>query len=211
MVAVFAHTDKIMLKLMLDEAATGYYSAAVTCAGITSFVFAAIIDSARPTIFESKKVDINSFNKNISRLYCVIIYLSLAQSLVMTVFAKLIISVLYGSSYYSSIIALQIIVWYTTFSYLGSVRNIWILAEGQQRYLWIINLLGAIANVILNVIFIPLWGVAGASFVYLMTQIFTNVIVGFIIKPIRYNNKLMFRGLNPKFIIELARKFLKGN
>ena len=39
MVAIFAQTDRIMLKLMIDDAATGYYSAAVACAGMTAFVF----------------------------------------------------------------------------------------------------------------------------------------------------------------------------
>ena len=38
MVTVFAQTDKIMLKMMLNESATGYYGAAVTCAGMTGFV-----------------------------------------------------------------------------------------------------------------------------------------------------------------------------
>ncbi len=55
MVVIFAQTDKIMLKIMISEEAVGYYSAAITCAGITSFVFTAIIDSFRPVIFERKK------------------------------------------------------------------------------------------------------------------------------------------------------------
>ena len=44
------------------------------------------------------------------------------------------------------------------------------------------------------------------SLASLITQIFTNVIMGFIIKPIRRNNKLMFQALNPKCVIELMRK-----
>ena len=38
-----------------DEAETGFYSAAITCIGITSFVFDAVIDSARPVILEEKE------------------------------------------------------------------------------------------------------------------------------------------------------------
>lgn len=207
MVTVFAQTDKIMLTLMLDEAATGYYSAAVACAGMTSFVFGAIIDSARPAIFESQKVSREASEKNISRLYCVVGYLSLAQSLFMTVFAKLIITILYGEAYGPAIPGLQLIVWYTTFSYFGSVRNIWILAEGKQKYLWIINLSGALTNVVLNAILIPFWGLNGAAIASLVTQIFTNVIVGYIIKPIRRNNRLMVKGLNIVGIVgELKHK-----
>ena len=206
MVTVFAQTDKIMLMLMKDDTTTGYYSAAVTCAGMTSFVFSAIIDSARPAIFESRKTDEAAFEKNMSRLYCIIIYVSLLQSLFMTILAKPVIGILYGEAYYPAIPALQLIVWYTTFSYLGSVRNIWILAEQKQKYLWIINLSGALGNVILNFILIPEFGILGAAFASLVTQIFTNVIIGFIIKPIRRNNRLMFKGLNPFIILELVIK-----
>ena len=209
MVTIFAQTDKIMLTLMVDDAATGYYSAAVACAGITSFVFVAIIDSARPAILESRKISVELFEKNMSRLYCTITYLSLAQSIAMTVFARLVITLLYGSHYEPAIPALQLIVWYTTFSYYGSVRNIWILAEGKQKYLWIINLLGALTNVVLNAMLIPVLGILGASFASLVTQIFTNVIIGIIIKPIRRNNVLMLQGLNPTEMIKIIMKTLK--
>ena len=56
-------------------------------------------------------------------------------------------------------------------------------------------------NVILNAVLIPVMGVMGAALSSLFTQIFTNVIVGFIMKPIRYNNYLMLKGCNPKPLI----------
>lgn len=205
MVTIFAQTDKIMLKLMLGEEATGYYGAAVQCAALTSFVFVAIIDSFRPSIFESKNINNESFEHKLSMLYCVIIYLSLAQSVVMTLFAPIIIRILYGSDYFSAIPALQIVVWYTTFSYLGSIRNIWILANNKQRYLWIINLFGAIGNIVLNCILIPFFGIEGASLASLASQIFTNVIIGFIFSPIKDNNKYMISGLKIKYLLEIFK------
>ena len=68
MVTIFEQTDRIMLKIMLGDMETGYYSSAVTCAGITSFVFAALIDSFRPSIFEAKKTSEEGFQKNMTRL-----------------------------------------------------------------------------------------------------------------------------------------------
>lgn len=205
MVVIFATTDKIMINLMLGDSATGYYSAAVTCASMTAFVFSAVIDSFRPVIFESKKTDNFKFEKNVSELYSIIIYLSLLQCIIIAFFSPLIIDILYGAEYAESVSALRIIVWYTTFAYLGSVRNIWILAEGNQRYLWIVNTSGAVANVVLNFALIPSWGIDGAAFASLITQIFTNVIIGFLIKPIRRNNYLMFKGLNPKLLLRTIK------
>lgn len=209
MVVVFAQTDRIMIKNMLGNAETGFYSAAVTCAALTNFVFGAIIDSFRPLIFEKKKNGGREYENSMSSLYSIVIYLALIQSFIMTIFAPIIIKIMYGAAYTPSIAALQIIVWYTTFSYIGTIRNIWILAESKQKYLWIINLMGVIANIALNFVLIPLWGINGAALASLITQFFTNIITSCIIKPIRFNNILIFRSLNPRYlkqILQVARK-----
>jgi Na+-driven multidrug efflux pump len=88
---------------------------------------------------------------------------------------------------------------------MGSVRNVWILAEGKQRYLWIINLSGALTNVILNIVFIRLWGAEGAALASVITQMFTNFIIGLILKPIRHNNTLIIRSLHPKYLVDTIR------
>jgi len=208
MMTVFAQTDKLMIKPMLGADATGLYAAAVTCASMTSFVFSAILDSARPIIFESKKVGREKFERNMVRLYSAIIYLSLLQCIVIALLSGFMIRIIYGNAYELAIDALRIIVWYTTFSYLGAVRNIWLLAEDKQKYLWSINLSGAIANVFLNALMIPLWGINGAAIASLITQIFTNVIVGFVMKPIRYCNTLMLKALNPRYLVDMVKEFV---
>ncbi len=204
MVVVFQSVDHVMLKLMVGDSENGFYTAAITCTVVVSFVYSAIIDSARPVILESKQQSQSMFEKNVSRLYCVIIYMTVLQSLVFSFLAKPIIFVLYGQAYLSAIPILRIIVWQQAFSYMGTLRNIWILAEEKYSILWRINMTGAITNVILNALFIPRWGACGAAFASVLTQIFTNFIMGFILKPIRPNNKLLLKGFDPRLIIELC-------
>lgn len=191
MVTIFAHTDRIMLKLMIDDAAAGYYSAAVSCAGMSSFVFSAIIDSARPAILKNYNVNKNAFEKNTIILYRIVLYLALLQSIVMTVLAGLFINILYGEAYTPAIGILQIIVWYCMFSYYGGAKDIWILAEGKQKYLIYLNIGGVIANITLNFLLIPLYGSEGAAIASLITQIFANIVMGLLIKPLRSNNLLL--------------------
>lgn len=209
MVMIFQHTDRIMIKLMMGEAETGFYSAAMTCIGISGFVFSAVIDSARPIILEAKQKNAESYEKKVTQLYSIITCISLAQSVVMTLLAKPLVLFLYGEAYSPTASILCVAVWYVTFSYYGSVRNVWILAEGKQKYLFAINVSGAVANVLLNLALIPLWGGVGAAVASLVTQFFTNVIIGFIFKPIRHNNYLMLRSLNPKVLMDLLRIVLK--
>lgn len=191
MVVVFQQTDRIMLKWMIDESETGYYSAALTCIGITGFIFSAIIDSARPSILESKKQSERSFKEKMILLYTIVTLIAVAQSIGMTIFAKLMVKIIYGKEFLPAATILQIAVWYITFGYYGSVRNIWILAEGKQKYLWRLNLSGAVVNVFLNMILIPLWAGKGAALASLITQLFTNVILCFVIKAIRPCGRLI--------------------
>ena len=210
MVTIFAQTDRIMLKIMCGDEATGFYSAAVTCATMTSFVFSAIIDSFRPSIFEKKKTATpEEFEKSVSGLYSIIIYLSILQCVAIMLFAPWIVQILYGAEYAPTVGALQLTVWYTTFSYVGAVRNVWILAEGQQRYLWILNFAGALMNVVLNLVFIPMWNILGAAFASLVTQIFTNIFMNMMIPSIRRNNALMLKGLNPALITQMLKSLKK--
>ena len=204
MVSVFSQTDKIMLKLMIGDAEIGFYSAAITCSGMSIFVFTAVMDSFRPVIFENAKTDMALYKKNTVRLYSLIIYMALIQSVILTIFAKPIINLLYGADYLPAVIILQIITWYSAFSYLGSARGIWFLAEGKQKYVWITNLVGATINVVGNIMLIPLLGACGAAISSVVTQFLTNFVINFLIKPIRENGKWMVEALNPKVIIQMV-------
>lgn len=202
MVTVFSQTDRIMIKMMVGNAENGYYATACTCAGLTAFIFTAIIDSMRPMIFESKKLSRKEFERNISRLYSVVIYLALLQSVVLTLLSGPVVRLLYGQAYTPAIPLLRIITWYSAFSYMGSVRNIWMLAEEKQRYLWMINLTGAVMNVIGNLLLIPTGGAAGAAISSVLTQFFTNFLLCLIFRPIRPTAKLIWASLDPRLILE---------
>ncbi len=202
MITIFSQTDRVMIKMILGNSETGFYSTACTCAGLSAFIFVAVIDSMRPMIFESKKINQAKFERNVSVLYSLIIYMALCQSVFLTVFAKQIILLLYGSDYSEAIPLLQIVTWYSAFSYMGSVRNIWILAEEKQSCLWIINLSGAVLNVAGNAALIPIWGAAGAAIASVITQFFTNFVLCLIMKQIKPTAKLIFTALNPLTIKE---------
>lgn len=205
MVTIYNNTDRIMLKLMRGDAETGIYSAAHTSALMTAFVFAAIMDSFRPTVFESKKNGKAAFEKALAELYSIIFYLSLFACFFVFAFAPLIIRLMYGADYGASIPVLRLLVWFTTFGYLGSVRDMWIIAEDRQHYLPRICFFGALSNFLLNAALIPTLGAMGAAAASLATQFFTNVATGRLIVAIRPNNAIMRRGLSPTTFMNAIR------
>lgn len=207
MVTLFQNTDQVMIKIMLGDTENGYYSTAISCAGLSSFIFAAIIDSVRPLILENKKKTEELYSQTIVTAYAVVFYLALFQCIGFACLAKPIVRLLYGDAYLPAIPLLRVVVWYTTFSYLGTVRNIWILSEGKQAVLWVINLSGVVINIVLNFGMIHWWGALGAAIASVLTQFFTNVILGYVIKPIRANNTLLMQGINPRVVIALVREY----
>lgn len=208
MTTFIAQSDKIIMKIRCGDSEVGFYTGAFQCAIMTNFIFGAIIDSARTSILESKMKNDGNFERNMKRLYSLTFYLSLLQNLAITLLAPIIIGVVCGSAYTESVNMLRIVVWYTSFSYLGSVRDVWILAEGKHKYLWLINLTGAIFNFSMNMIVIPAFGGIGAAFVCVLTQFFTNFLVSFIVKPIRGSNTLFLQSLNPKYLVEMAKSLV---
>jgi O-antigen/teichoic acid export membrane protein len=198
MVSIFAQTDKLMLQWMIGREVVAYYTAAVTICGLSSFVCAAIIDSFRPVIFENKTKSDTACEGSVTQLYSVIIYVSLAQCIGIALLAGVLVQVLYGAAYAPATPVVLVLVWYSGFSYLGAVRDIWLLSENKQKLLWKINLCGVLLNIALNLLLIPVWGTLGAAAASLMTQVFTNVLLGFVFQSIRRNNTLMARGLDPR-------------
>ncbi len=213
MVVVIQNTDHIMITSIVGEAENGLYSASITCVTMLQFVYVAIVDSFRPFILEEKKRDEQAYENAVKRVYSVTLFLSIMQAIAFSVFAELIIWVLYGSEYLAATNVMRILSFYFVFSLMGLLRNVWILAEEKQKYLPIVNVSGALFNIALNAIMIPHLGAFGAAVASLITQAFANFVLSFIIRPLRKNNTLILQSLNPVFFLkeskEIARMLIK--
>lgn len=201
MVSIYAQTDKLMLKQYLDEAAIGYYATASTTCNMWSFILAAIITSLGPIIVEAHKDNHVRYCQLNRILYAIVFWFSALVSLGFTVFGRWIIQVLYGIAYLPAVAPFKVITWYTAFSYLGVARNTWVVCENKQKYLPPIYVSAALSNVLLNLIFIPLWGTVGAAFASLMAQIVTVLIAPFFIKGMRENSIMMLDAILLKGIV----------
>lgn len=210
MITIFLQSDRIMLKLMVGDNAVGVYSAATTCTTVAAFVFTAINDSMRPFVLESKKHSIEEFEKSVVKLYFCVFYTALLYGLVLFLFSPIIIKILYGNDYLMSIPLLQVLSLYTIFSYYGGAKDIWILAEGKQKYLMIINIVGAVSNVILNYFWIRTYGAIGAAWASFITQFATNIVFIAMLKPLRRNNYLFFKALSLRNLVGVLHS-IKNN
>lgn len=191
MVAVYASTDRLMLKQMLDDTAVGFYSLACSLSTAWTFVLSSIIDSVYPAIVQAFQRDRAVYNKLNRQLYAVVFYVSCGMSLVVMLVAEPLVRLLYGDSYLPAVAPLRVVVWYTAFSYLGVARNPWMVCEGCQGYLKYLYAAAAALNVVMNLALIPLWGATGAAAASLATQMATTLVLPALIGPLRPNARLM--------------------
>ena len=203
MVSVYNCTDRFMLKHLLDEASVGYYATATSLATVWTFVLSAIIDSITPGIMQAFREDRERYTRHNRQLYALVFYLSVGVSAVITLLARPAVGLLYGQEFLPAVNPMQVITWYTAFSYLGVARGAWVVCEGKQRYLTPLYIGSAMVNVALNFLLIPQWGATGAAVASLLTQISTTFVFPQIIRPLRPNARLMLdavllRGVLPE-------------
>jgi len=177
MVALYSQMDKIMIGKMLTDTAVGLYTTATTICNMWIFVPTALISSFRPTVMELKQAgDAEQYELRLRQLYSAVIWLCIAFSVIICVAAPLVIRILYGEAYMGAVPALRIAIWFETFSMIGTVRGVWILCENRNKYVKYYLAIGAVCNLILNACMIPVWGIEGAAFATLITQVITSLV-----------------------------------
>lgn len=205
MVSIYGQTDKLMLKQMLNEEATGFYATAGAICSMWTFILTAIIDAMYPTLIQSFKQSKAIFEKKNRQLYAIIFYLTVCASIGFVIFGEFIVKVLYGEAYMPAATPLKVITWYTAFSYFGVARNAWMVCNDKQKYLKYMYIFAAILNVILNLVMIPVWGATGAAAASLVTQIFTSIVLPYCIRDLRPNAKLMLEAIILKDVLDKKR------
>lgn len=192
---IYVQTDKVMLKGMLDNTAVGLYSVSQTLAGAIAIIPSALIDGFRPDIMRYKLSDEQMYRKRLRQLYGIVFWLCIAYCLFITAFAESIILLLYGNQYIGAVPSLSLIVWYTSFSYFGAINNVYMVAEDKAKWVQIITLIGALANIVLNYILIPEFGIVGAAGASLITQFVANFVLVYFIRPLREDFFIMIEGI----------------
>ena len=197
---IYGQTDKLMLKSMVDNTAVAIYSVSLTLAGAIVIIPTALIEGFRPDIMSYKLTNQTMYIRRLKQLYASVFWICTVYCIFITIFAKWIILLLYGNKYINAVPSLSLVVWYTSFSYFGAINNLYFVAEQKTKWVQLATLLGAIINVVLNFVLIPIYGVVGAAAASLITQIFSNFILLLIVSPLRENffiicDAIMLRGL----------------
>jgi PST family polysaccharide transporter len=168
-VMIYMKIDQIMIGQMLGNDAVGIYSAAVRISEIWYFIATAIAASVLPSILEAKKNNEAQYRHRLQGLFDLMTWLAVIVALPVTLFATPLVTMLFGPDYSEAGGVLAIHVWATVFVFLGVAGGNWFLAENQQLISLQRTALGAVVNVLLNIVLIPMLGVVGAAWATLIS------------------------------------------
>ena len=184
-VSIYMKIDQVMIKEMLDVERVGFYAAAVRLSEAWYFVPIAITSSVFPAIVNAKKQSEELYCQRLQKLYDLMVWLAVAIALPTTFLAPWVIRILYGRAFLPAAEVLSIHIWAGVFVFLGVASSQYLIAENYTRISFHRTFVGAIVNVILNIILIPKYGINSAASATLISYFVATFSMGFIPKTKR--------------------------
>jgi len=160
---VYLKVDQIMIRWIVSAEEVGIYSVAAKLSEAWYFIPSIIVASLFPKLIQLREESEEKFNKRLQQLFDLLFVLAFVIAALFTFISDPIINILYGSEFLDAGLILSIHIWAAVFIFMRAVFSKWILIEDAIAFSMITQGLGAISNVILNILLIPIYGGLGAA------------------------------------------------
>jgi len=194
-IILYMRIGQVMVGDYLGNAAAGTYSVALRIAEVWFFLPLAISSSVFPAILKAKAEDEQVYQFRLQRFYDIMGAISLSASVIISLCAGPIVSLLFGRQYADAGPVLAVYIWAGIPVFLGVASNQFLLAEGLMKISLYRTLMGGTASVLLNMVFIPRFGVIGAAIASVISYS-VSVFSLILFKNMSGNVRMMLRSLN---------------
>lgn len=189
-VVVYLKIDQIMLGEIVGNQAVGLYSSAAKISEVWYFIPSAVVSSVAPSIYAAKKAAQESlYYRRIGQLLSSVLAINILIALPISFFSKEILIVLFGHDYAAASLILAIHIWALFFVSLGVCTTPWFIAEGLSHLSFRRTLVGALTNILLNALLIPVLGGVGAAIATLVSYAWA----GFFFNGLDSNTRKLFK------------------
>ena len=167
-----ANVDIVIMGYVLDNSMVGCYSADYKIVNEFIAICSVIFTPLFPMFVEQiAKGDIKAVNSIAGRLRTVLMSIIIPCAIIGVIFGRNLLILLYGREYEKGYVALAILFIYVILLYYREIYGYILSAAGMQPlYLRVVAFSG-ICNVILNLIFIPYYGISAAATTTLFSEI----------------------------------------
>ena len=162
-ITLYMRVDVVMLQYMTDAHEVGIYASAVRLSEVWYALPVILASSAYPVILRSRESDYGRYLLRVRQLYFLFCWLAILISLPASIFSGWLVSTLYGPSFADAAPVLAVHLWGSLGVFLGVASSHYLLAEGLQMISMYRTAIGLIANVLLNLVLIPMYQAQGAA------------------------------------------------
>jgi O-antigen/teichoic acid export membrane protein len=170
-ISVYMKIDQVMIQEYLGSWHVGQYAAGVRLCDAWLFITVIITNSLFPAIVTAKSQSDALFRERMIALYKFLILIAVSISVVTSILSEHLIAWTFGDNYEPAATVLQLYIWSIIFVFMNNASWKWYTAENLQQIAMLRLSLGAVANIALNMIFIPQYGIEGAAYATLISYV----------------------------------------
>ncbi len=174
---VMINTDTVLLGWLTDAKQVGLFAAAQKPIFLLYLIPSFIAGGLFPTLARLTTQDRTKSSLLISKGMAAVMLFALPMTVGLFLTSNELVRLLYGLEYLPAVLAFQILGFTLLTMFPMSVLTNAVFAYNQQKFLMRISLIGIGANLALDLVFIPIWGIAGCALATFLTQIFVTAAI----------------------------------
>lgn len=155
--------DTLLIAGMVSVDQVGVYSAAARLSEAWSVVAMALVTAAFPGLVLVARDDSKAYAKQLERLLRILAGLAIVGSLLVALFSSVIVDLVYGENFAAAAAVLSIHVFGGIFLFIRTAVSRWLIIEDLLKFSLLSHASGAVINIGLNLLLIPLMGIQGAA------------------------------------------------
>ncbi len=194
-IMIYLRIDQVMLGEMVGSEEVGIYSVAVRMAEVWFFIPSAVYWSVLPSLVEAKESSENLFYERLQKYYNLMALTAYAIAVPVMLVAKWLVPALFGASYARAGVMLAVLIWANLFTYLEIARSAYFNVMNWNRIYFVTLALGAVMNVVLNLLLIPRYGGLGAAIASCVSYWFAAHGACFLYKPLHRTGFMLTRAM----------------
>jgi O-antigen/teichoic acid export membrane protein len=187
-VTIYYWIDSVMLSVMAGNEVVGWYNASYKVIFLFLSFQSLFIVSIFPVLSSFYKTSRESLKYAYERSFKYMLIISIPIAIFGTLVADKIILLIYGPDFMPSIVALQILIWTVVFMFINNISGNFLGSIDQQVVVSKVAAVGAVVNIVLNLVLIPEFSYVGSSFATVFTELMILPILVYVVHKYRYTS-----------------------
>ncbi|WP_079474765.1 flippase [Marinococcus halophilus] len=208
--AIYMKVDQVMLRFIIDEAAVGVYAVAARMSEIWYFIPIAVVTSVFPALIKLREKDSVRYYRRLQAVFDILFLLAFSLAAVVTFISEPFINIAFGEEYSASAAILSIHIWAGIFAFMRQGLSKWLINENYLKFSLYSQGGGAIINIALNFVLIPLYAGIGAAIATISAFFISTYLVCFFTKKTRPIAFMMTKSFTAPFRVKSIVKNLKS-